>query len=237
MFEIDKYTIKARLYPSFIVLIPLLALSIYYITNLEKYYHYFTALMSAGIFTFLLSQIGRDNGKIKEHTLYSYFGGKPSTQILRHRDTYIDSVTKERYHKLLENKIEDLKIPTKEEETFDAYYADQVYASCATFLISKTRDTKKFSLLFKENISYGFRRNLWGMKGWALFILLIVTVFHFYLITRGFAYFNNIAVKDIGLFVFFSVIGIFWLFIVNKNWVKIPAFGYAERLYETLNEL
>jgi hypothetical protein len=30
------------------------------------------------------------------------------------------------------------------------------------WLLTQTRDTKTFSILFRENISYGFRRNLWS---------------------------------------------------------------------------
>ncbi|MBK7308913.1 MAG: hypothetical protein IPI88_19140 [Chitinophagaceae bacterium] len=237
MIELDKYTVKARLYPSFLVLLPVFIVSVYYITDFEKYYHYFTALIGVGLFTFLLSQIGRDKGKLKEPNLHKYFGGKPTTQILRHRNNYIDSVTKQRYHKLLSQKIADIQIPSELEETNNSTFADQVYDSCAKFLISKTRDTKKFNLLFKENISYGFRRNLWGMKIWALLLLLFCFGLHFYFATKNLTVFNHYETKDIGLFAFLLATTLFWLLIVNKNWIKLPAFAYAERLYETLNEL
>ena len=29
---------------------------------------------------------------------------------------------------------------------------------------------------------------------------------------------------------------LFWLFIVNREWIKMIAFAYAERLHETLDE-
>lgn len=237
MIEFDKYTIKARLYPSFIVLLPTFVVGIYYITDFEKYYHYFTAIISVGLFTFLLSQLGRDNGKKKEPKLNKYFGGKPSTQILRHNNNYIDTITKERYHKLLANKIDGLQIPTKEEEANDSNYADKVYESCVKFLISKTRDTKIFNLLFKENINYGFRRNLWGMKLWALLLLLCCIVLHIYFSTKKFTVFNHYEPKDIGLFVFLLLATMFWFLIVTRNWIKMTSFAYAERLLETINEL
>jgi hypothetical protein len=237
MIELDKYTIKARLYPSFLVLLPAFVVGVYYITDFERYYHYFTAVIAVGLFTFLLSQLGRDKGKLKEPALHNFFGGKPTTQILRHNNNHIDCVTKERYHKLLTQKIDGIQIPTVIQETTDTTYADQVYDSCAKFLISKTRDTKKFNLLFKENISYGFRRNLWGMKLWALFLLLFCFTLHFYIATNYFTVFNHYETKDIGLFIFILVTTFFWLFVVTKNWIKLTAFAYAERLYETMNEL
>lgn len=237
MIELDKYSIKARQYPSFLVLLPSFVVSVYYITDIEKYYHYFTAVFSIGLFTFLLSQLGRDKGKSKEPDLHKYFGGKPTTQVLRHDNSHIDSVTKARYHMMLSQKIEGIQIPSVEQEKENGNYADKVYDSCAKFLISKTRDTQKFNLLFKENISYGFRRNLWGMKVWALLLLLCCFILHFYFATKAFTVFNCFETKDIGLFAFLFASTLFWLFVITKNWIKLTAFAYAERLYETLNEL
>ena len=181
--------------------------------------------------------MGRDNGKKKEPNLHKFFGGKPSIQILRHSNNYIDIVTKERYHKLLANKIDGLQIPTKEQEANDTNYADQVYESCVKFLISKSRDTTKFNLLFKENISYGFRRNLWGMKLWALLILLCCIGLHIYFATNYITVFDKYSQKEIGLLSFLLVTTLFWFFIVTRNWIRITSFAYAERLLETINEL
>lgn len=237
MLELDKYSLKARLYPAFIVLLPAFVVSLYYITDFEKYYHYATALVSVGLFTYLLAQLGRDKGKIKESKLFEFWGGKPTTLILRHSDNTIDKVTKRRYHKLLNDKIEGINIPTPDEEQNDNKFADQVYESCTKFLISKTRDTKKFPLIFKENISYGFRRNLWGMKSWALVIISILIIIHFYFITNGFKTKITLQNKDIFLFIFFGLVLLFWFFIVTKNWIKLTAYAYAERLIESVNEL
>jgi hypothetical protein len=233
--EIDKYTLKARLYPSFIVLFPAFVVSFYYITDFEKYYHYLTALISLGFLTFLLSQLGRDRGKLKELELYELWGGKPSSQILRHTNNYLDSPTKARYHKLLSKQLPDLQLPTVEQEQNDIKQADQVYASCTRYLISKTRDTEKFALLIKENINYGFRRNLWGMKIWGLIVLLGCFIIHSYFTTNKFTTFEQFSVKDICLFSFLLLIAIFWFVKVTPKWIKMPAFCYAERLYETLD--
>lgn len=237
MIELDRYSLKARLYPAFIVLLPVFVVSLYYITDFEKYYHYTTALVSVGLFTYLLSQLGRDKGKINESKLFAIWGGKPTTLIFRHSDNTIDQITKGRYHKLLNEKIEDINIPTQEQEQNDPLFADQIYESCTKYLISKTRDTNKFPLIFKENTSYGFRRNLWGMKFWALIIIFILIVIHFYFITGGFKTRIELQNKDMFLFGFFGFTLLFWLFIVTKNWIKLTAYAYAERLIESINEL
>lgn len=114
--KIDYYSLKARIYPSFIVLLPLLLLAIYYITDFEVYFHYLTAFASVGLFSYLLSQLGRDRGKLKEQELFKLWGGKPSTQILRHSSSVLDKHTKARFHKLLTERINNIVIPTEEEE-------------------------------------------------------------------------------------------------------------------------
>jgi hypothetical protein len=46
--------------------------------------------------------------------------------------------------------------------------ADAFYELAGTWLRENTRDTKKFPILFNENVTYGFRRNLLGVKWVAL---------------------------------------------------------------------
>lgn len=235
MIELDKYAIKARLYPTFIVLLPAFLTGLFYVTNFEKYYHYFTAIISVSLFTFLLSQLGRDRGKRKEPSLFKYFGGKPTTQILRHQNSHIDRFTKERYHNALSLKI-GIPMPSYEQEFQDPNIADETYESCVRFLLSKTRDKAKFKLLFNENINYGFRRNLWGMKSWGIAIIFICIFIHFFLSTKNI---NQFSLKDsdIILFVFYLISLMFWTIVVTREWIKVIAFVYAERLLETIEEI
>ena len=234
--KIDYYSLKARIYPSFLVLLPLLLLAIFYITNFEIYFHYFTAFATIGLFSYLLSQLGRDKGKLKEKELFKLWGGKPSTQILRHSSELLDKHTKARFHKVLTAKIENIALPTIEEEEQNPLKADEIYESCTKYLISKTRDTAKYNLLFKENTSYGFRRNLWGMKTWAILILILSAIIHLILATNYFSEYSFSPNADAYLYAGLFIISIFWFFIVTPNWIRIVADEYARRLYETLEE-
>ncbi|KAA6321186.1 hypothetical protein EZS27_029135 [termite gut metagenome] len=234
--KINQYSLQARVYPSFIVLMPVLLLAIFYITDFKIYLHYITAVISVGLTSYLLSQLGRDRGKNKENMLFKLIGGKPTTKILRHSNDILDDYTKERYYNALRSKINNISIPTLEEETQTPSKADEIYNSCAKYLISKTRDTEKYNLLFKENISYGFRRNLWGMKSWGLAILFVCFLIHLTIATNFFSSFSFTPTKDAFLYALFLFILIFWVFIVQPNWVKVVAIEYAKRLYETLEE-
>lgn len=234
MIEFNTYSLKARVYSSVIVLLPCFILAIVYVTNVELYYHYLTSFACFGIFSFVLSQIGRDNGKKKENRLFKYWGGKPTSMILRHSNDHLDIHTKKRFHAKLEQTIPYIKIPTHEEEMENLQAADAIYDSCTKWLISKTRDESRYSLLFKENINYGFRRNLWGMKTWAIGIIAICILVHSFMITQKFTSIEIVKTKDWMLLGVFILFALFWLIMVNREWVKITAFSYAERLYETL---
>lgn len=236
MIEFNTYSLKARVYPSVIVLLPFFILTIVYVTNVELYYHYFTSFACLGVCSFVLAQIGRDNGKKKENGLFKHWGGKPTSMILRHSNDHLDIHTKKRFHTKLEQTIPDIKIPTYEEETENLQAADEIYDSCTKFLISKTRDTSKYSLLFKENINYGFRRNLWGMKTWAIEIIAICILIHSFMMTQKFTSIETVNTKDWMLLGIFILFALFWLLMVNREWVKTTAFAYAERLHETLHE-
>ena len=232
--KIDQYSLKARVYPAIVVVLPILFLAIFYITDFEVYYHYITAFISIGLLSYLLSHLGRDAGKSKESKLYELWDGKPTTQILRHSNSILDIRTKERYYRTLQEKIEGLNIPTLDEEKQDTTSTDEIYNSCATYLISKTRDTSKYNLLFSENINYGFRRNLWGMKTLGLFILLFCFFIHLTIATDFFSSISFLPNIDLYLYIAFAIDLCFWLFVVKPNWVKTVAFEYAKRLYETL---
>lgn len=236
MIKFDTYSLKARIYPCTIVLLPCFLLAIVYVTNIELYYHYLTSFAVLGMFSFLLSQLGRDNGKKKEKRLFEHWGGKPTSIILRHSNDHLDIHTKKRFHSKLEQVISGIKIPTPDEEQENLQAADALYDSCTKHLIAKTRDTSKYPLVFKELVNYGFRRNLWGMKAWALLIIIICTFIHFLVATQGFTAIELISVQDWGILGIFAIFVFFWLFIVNKEWVKITAFTYAERLHESLHE-
>src|SRR5207302_5823609 len=113
----------------------------------------------------------RARGRLLEKRLYSEWGGIPTTAWLRHRDDNLDSITKARYHRFLESRIDGLKIPSAESETNDPAAADKAYASAVKWLLEYTRNAKSFPLVFNENVYYGFRRNTLAAKPVALYLL------------------------------------------------------------------
>ena len=96
----------------------------------------------------------------------------------------IDHGLKERYRTFLATKL-DVTIPSAEVEAADQAAADAFYEQGGVWLRQHTRDRNKFPLLFNENVTYGFRRNLLGVKWIALALNLLVVAACFVLLARN----------------------------------------------------
>src|ERR1700733_13228133 len=112
----DLYDRQARLYPALFCLLTLLVLvALLYAPNSSVLTGVVTIAVSCGGL-FLMTNICREMGKRLEDKLYREWGGRPTTQLLRHRDGIIDSVTKRRYHAFLAAKINAAFPDTKQEK-------------------------------------------------------------------------------------------------------------------------
>lgn len=235
----NLYTIRARINPIVLFVLPVLILFGIYAIRLEALQPYLYSTIVIGAVTFLLAQIGRDQGKKKEKKLWAEWGGPPTTQILRWRDKTIPAYLKKRYHDQLHARVPALILPDLAQENQDANAMDEIYAGWAHFLRGQTRDNKKYGLLFQENMNYGFRRNLWGMKPAAITLLVALLVGNY-----GYHYnlhqdFNPIMYSGKFWYSLVVLTGFLlgWIFIVTKDFVKVPAFAYAERLCECIDHL
>lgn len=182
---------------------------------------------------FLLTQLARDAGKQGEKALFEMWGGLPSVAIFRHRDTRFDAITKARYHKKLAGLVKEAKAPTVEQEKADPAAADSVYSAWSNYLRVSTRDTKKFGLLFHENVSYGYRRNVWGLRSIGIAASLISGIacgIRLYVIHQSTGKLDETLV---GGAAFAAVLFLLWVFRFTSSWVRIPADAYAERLAES----
>jgi hypothetical protein len=185
----------------------------------------------------LLAQVGRDAGKRKESRLFASWDGKPTTRLLRHRDSLNRPLLARRHAKL--GALLGTTIPTAMEEAADLRAADEVYEACTAFLRDKTRDRQQFDLIFDENCSYGFRRNLWGMKPLGItvaFLALGAIVVLLLIDPPGARVGHRIGTVAVaGVMNLLLLLG--WLFVFTPGWVRVPADAYAERLLEACERL
>lgn len=235
----DNYTLKARFYPVIIVFLPIFVLGVFYSYEFKSLNQLLGSATIVGVFTYLFSQLGRDQGKKKEADLWATWGGSPSIQILRLRDKHIDKLTKQRYHEKLQNLCPVSVIPDSTLESKNPEEADEVYKSWCKYLISQTRDKQKFSLLLKDNTSYGFRRNLWGLKPYALILTVLLLIGNYLFLAYKCQNYNPLTLSTHFQYSSLAllVVILFWVIIVNRNWIKLIAFSYAERLCEAIENL
>lgn len=227
----DEYERRARLYPALIVLSPVI-LNVYLIVpeirSLSK--TIISLCISLGLLE-LLTFVSRTRGKSKEKMLFEQWGGVPTSKLLRHSDNTIDPLTKTRYHNYLMEAIKNYKVPSPGDEADSITFADSVYESGIRWLREKTRDKKAYPLVFKENVGYGFSRNLWALKNVSILLLLVSIVLNFIVfhIKQGnqiFSYtYEFWATNAISVGLLFT-----WMFFINKSFVRSAAESYARAL-------
>ena len=164
-------------------------------------------------------------------SLYKEWGGKPSTTMLRHSDTRLDAATKASYLKFLSGKIGTAAPAAKDEET-DPAKCDAYYERCGNWLRENTRDTKKFKLLFDENVAYGYRRNLLGLRWWGFVVDLLVIGTSALALWRWLPLdLDNMVSVKVGIVGGFAFLhSLLMLFMVTKESVHEAAVTYARQL-------
>src|SRR5229473_2779149 len=235
---LDPYSRQARLAPALVVIVPVVLLvMVWFPASWSVWGALVSVACSCGLM-FLLSQIARDRGKQKEPDLYAGWGGKPSVALLRHRDRRIDPQTKARYCGFLKSKLPQLVLPTEAEEETDPARADAAYVSVTAWLLTQTRDTKVFNLLFRENISYGFRRNLWGLKPIGIATTLVVAAASTFAI--GYKYWTQqvwVSAEIIIVTAIVWILLVIWTGLVTRTWVRVPADAYGGQLLAACDTL
>lgn len=229
----DHYSLRARLQPALVALLPT-AIGVFAWTGpgVRWVSALWTLLGTAGV-TYFLAILARNQGKQLEPELWSSWGGTPTTQLLRYSGP-ANPVMRERWHKAL-TKLLGKPFPTAEEEQANPSGSDQIYEAAIKLLILKNRESKT-TLIYKENVHYGFCRNLYAMRvlgiGASSLGVLAST-------GAGIWFLRNATLQPMP-WVCAGICATFlfwWAFVVKSSWVKVPAFAYAERLLESVEKL
>lgn len=233
----DKYIFYARLVPGLIVIFPI-GLAIISLFP-EKFlgWDILVAIGTSFGMSIYLAELARDKGREKQDKLYSMWGGKPTTVMLRHRDSPFDSITLARYHKKLGELIPEVQLPTYDDENKNTSSADEVYESCVAYLQEHTRDKKQFPLIFAELVSYGLRRNLWGMKSIGIILTLISMAIILWQIYPNFRHFEDVRPVVPIAMILDAILLALWILRVTPKWIKTTADAYALRLLSACDRL
>ena len=224
----DTYSLRARLQPALLTLFPLFVPISVWVPALYQTAAGLVGLATACGVTVLLAHVARERGRRAEKQLFTKWGGKPTTIWLRHSDSNLDDHTTRRYHAYLATKVSNWQPPTPEEERADPAATDKRYDTAVKWLLENTRDR---SLVFKENVSYGYRRNLYGLRPLGLILAVLSAGANGAALYRTFdGSLESLSPTGVAALMVSIVATLAWLFVVNKAWVRDAADVYARAL-------
>ncbi|HUU44485.1 MAG TPA: hypothetical protein VM118_02025 [Acidobacteriota bacterium] len=235
---LDAYTLRARFTPALLIVAPLwLAIAAWVAPALGD-----PSLPVSGVIGFaavvLLAELGRDRGKASEATLFECWGGMPSVLLMSHSRSALSGDAIARRHSKLRALFPNFSLPNSaEDERGNWPAADSIYRSISEALRELTRDKARFPLVFEENTSYGFRRNLWAMRSLGVAtsgFALVTSLANILLAVHRDTPLQPISILSAAIC---AALLVFWLWQVSVEWVRVVAFAYAERLFAAVEVL
>lgn len=234
---LDAYSLRARFLPALIVLTPIVGAASAWIPLEQASLRAIVPVACIAALATLLSHLVRDVGKRREPDLFKGWDGSPSVRYLRHRDDTLPEATKSRYHAKLGTIVPGVDLPSRRSENARPDAADSVYASCCDWLREATRERPRFAVLFEENVGYGFRRNLWAMKGAGILTASIGLLAG--LTSAAISLYECVSpsIESLAVTLLSLVLLVWWVGRISRAWVAIAADAYARRLLAACDTL
>ncbi|SFG79531.1 hypothetical protein [Methylobacterium gossipiicola] len=225
---LDRYDRNARLYPALLCILPVFAIVILWF---PPAWTMIGGLLSIAVTfggIYLLAQVVRYRGRTVENRLGRRVGRAKTASLLCHNNNELPANSKLRYHAFLRKKGQ--PIPTHEEEQANPEAAYEAFRAAVDWLLIYTRPNAKASGLLSENISYGFRRNLLGLKPVAIFFLGLAIVANGYMcwISGN----KDQIVAALVVEILFACALAAWLFVIRPGFVEDASAAYAKRFLE-----
>lgn len=225
---VDVYALRARVLPALLVTMPA-GLTLAILLPSFDYKNVAAIAAAAGLPIFAANAV-RSRGKRLEDQLKTRWGGMPTTRMLRLSEPSNNQVLLSRRRDRMQQ-LTGETLPTLDEEQSPDTHTDQHYEAATRVLIGRVRETKdRFDLVQKENIDYGFRRNLLALRPVGLTVLVILLGVDTAVILLGG---QPVRVLLAGLVALLC--GLAWITVVRPTWVLEQGYSYAERLFEALD--
>lgn len=223
----DTYTVRARIIPSLLAGLPSLALPFVLVPwNRLGLSNLIVTIMSF-VLLYAFADLSRRSGYRVERRL-----GTRSTPELWHRSNKeLPNSTKDLYRPFVAAALK-RAAPTEAEELQQPEVANDFYRGVGDWLRDETRDTKKFHLQFGELITYGFRRNLRGLKPIAIVMNMVVAAVCGAILYYMPAYFVTVPNIQEKLYVVLLVVVVhtlYLLFAVDDKGVREASIAYGKQ--------
>ena len=229
MLDLDAYDRGARLAPAYLVFSPAVVLVVALSLGTPDWWSKVGGALVAVGAPFLVVQWGRSGGRRRQAALWRAWGGAPTTRLLRFADGGSRAAVAQR-HEAVE-RATGTRLPTPEQEAAEPAEADARYEAAVTALRALTENE---TLVLKENIAYGFRRNLWARRRYGIAVALVVLAISIALLIADAA---GPPLASAVAAAFSALTLVVWLAMVNEDWVREGAEAYAERLMQTATRL
>lgn len=156
----------------------------------------------------------------------------PAQKALLPSSSYIDKKSKERYYSFLSQNINEFTVSDNDDDM------KECVSTAITWLISQTRDSKKFPLIAEENINFGFSYNLLGLKPLGLIMCSAGIFFNGVLFFLTHRQLIALHLTDIVCgFIINLIFLLIWIFIINKKLVVSSGKKYARALLSACDTL
>ena len=177
----------------------------------------------------LLANTVRDRGRAAQVKLYERWGGAPTTQLLRMRGASTNPTRRDKWRVAVEETTAS-PLPSATDEERDPSAADDVYDVAVSEIRERTRDRTKFPLVFAENCSYGFERNLFGVRWFGRCVAIASTVVIAFFLVPGPRWSWTSRADVLVCLLADVVLLLVWIFLPTRTRVRRFADRYAEQL-------
>jgi hypothetical protein len=246
----NRYMREARLAPAFLSFFPILLVMMTWIHGFRGVIPDVVALLALFGVVRWMSHLWREAGDRLDNELMQKWGGKPTTTLLRQSrgfepiapkalgpevrlflddalpESVIEDEIKKRRGPSLPSRDDD-KAKLQLTENKRARALDHLYEPVFAWL----RENTRHGLVFEENISYGFQRNLYALRWVAIASCLSGLGIHIFAIwwTRD-CWFPYTSPLNWAVTFALLVYLILAVFFVREKQVKLQAFTYARQL-------
>lgn len=224
----DGYTIRARIIPALIAGLPSLALPFVIVPWHRLGLSSVIVTTMSFVLLYAFADVARRGGYRVERKLRT----RSTPELWHRKNSELPSGLKNQFRTFVGAQIKQ-RVPTEEEETSEPEQVNDFYTSANSWLRDETRDKKKFNILYDELLTYGFRRNLLGVKYLSLaanfLVATIVAAILFYM-PPYFESMENIEEKLSVIAIVTLMHSIYMIFAVNKESVKQASKTYGKQL-------